>query len=87
MSLTIEGKLKVERINNPNDFYLYFNGGCFVWNYEKSQDMGLWLNGQMFSLYKEDYDSIQHLHQELTQWVQQMNHEHDEWLKKSAIEN
>jgi hypothetical protein len=43
MGLHIEsGPLKVERLNHPDDIYIYFEVGYTVWNYTRSEPLGIW---------------------------------------------
>jgi len=49
MSLNIEGTtVRAECINHPNDVYVYFDGGHFVWNILIGEPQGVWWNGDMF---------------------------------------
>lgn len=53
MSLNVESdKLVAECLNHPNDVWIIFEGGHFVWNI-KDASLNVWFNGQMFTFAKE----------------------------------
>lgn len=73
MGLKIEGsKLRVERLNHPNEFYIYFDGGYFTWNYQ-DQRLGIWMNGDLFML--DNQIPINQLYQEFHSWCQDKEQE------------
>lgn len=73
MSLNIEcGSLHAECLNHPNDVYIYFDGGFFVWNCNVSEPCGIWFNGDMFMLAKWKFSNGNEAVAVLNEWVQQM---------------
>ena len=70
MSLNIEGtKLVAECLNHPNDVYIYFDGGFFVWNWNVSAPMGIWRDGDMFFLAKWKFHDGHHATNALNTWA------------------
>ena len=75
MSLNIEsGFLRAEALNHPNDLYIYFEGGFFVYSIRKDNPpCGIWFNGDMFLLAEWKFkNGAAEAAVILNEWAQQM---------------
>lgn len=72
MSLKIEcGSLYAEVLNHPQDVYIYFDGGFFVWNCKLSDSIGVWFNGDMLLLADYKFDNGNDAANAINEFVEQ----------------
>jgi hypothetical protein len=71
MGLHIEsGPLKVERLNHPDDIYIYFEVGYTVWNYTRSEPLGIWWeHNEFFLLSRDNYGSVEEAYAAISNWI------------------
>jgi hypothetical protein len=44
-----------ECLNHPNDVYIYFKGGFYVWNWKNDKALHVWFNDDLFTFNREEY--------------------------------
>lgn len=75
MSLTIFGKkLCAEHINHPDDIYIIFDGGMFIWNWKKNEDLNVCFNGDSFTLKRGITPEVS----EFNKWANKLIQEQEE---------